>query len=197
MLRTTPYFPALLLALAASGPTVVPLAAQSTRSVAARAGNDYSTPESWLCRPGRDDACAIDLTTTIVAADGTLALEDWSADESAPVDCFYVYPTVSNDPGGNSDMIPGPGETGVVRSQLARFGSKCRLYAPLYRQLTLTALRERMAGGSMTSDRNLGYIDVVDAWNHYLEHDNDGRGVVLIGPENVIVPPAPRPPMST
>ena len=28
---------------------------------------------------------------------------------------------------------------------------------------------------------NLGYRDVVDAWNHYLEHDNDGGGVVLMG----------------
>lgn len=27
----------------------------------------------------------------------------------------------------------------------------------------------------------LGYQDVVDAWNHYLTHHNDGRGVVLIG----------------
>ena len=35
--------------------------------------NDYSKPELWLCRPGRtDDACAIDLTTTVIKADGTV-----------------------------------------------------------------------------------------------------------------------------
>ena len=33
----------------------------------------------------------------------------------------------------------------------------------------------------MASDRTLGYGDVLDAWNHYLKHDNNGRGVVLIG----------------
>ena len=27
----------------------------------------------------------------------------------------------------------------------------------------------------------LGYNDVLDAWNHYLKNDNNGRGVVLIG----------------
>ena len=33
----------------------------------------------------------------------------------------------------------------------------------------------------MTADRAVGYNDVLDAWNHYLKHDNNGRGVVLIG----------------
>src|SRR5262245_42661107 len=70
--------------------------------------NDYSKPESWLCRPGRtDDACAVDLTTTVVKADGTLTRETWSANPNAPIDCFYVYPTVSNDSTPNSDMTAG------------------------------------------------------------------------------------------
>ncbi len=48
--------------------------------------------------PGRtDDACAIDLTTTVVAADGTMTRETWTANPKAPIDCFYVYPTVSMD----------------------------------------------------------------------------------------------------
>jgi hypothetical protein len=33
----------------------------------------------------------------------------------------------------------------------------------------------------MAADRALVYNDVVDAWKYYLEHDNQGRGVVLIG----------------
>src|SRR5215211_2255898 len=66
--------------------------------------NDYADPKTWLCRPGRQDACAVDQTTTVVAADGKLTRETWKADPAAPIDCFYVYPTVSTDPGGNSDM---------------------------------------------------------------------------------------------
>ena len=38
--------------------------------------NDYSKAETWLCRPGRQDACAADLTTTIVAANGKLTEEN-------------------------------------------------------------------------------------------------------------------------
>jgi hypothetical protein len=145
------------------------------------AKNDYADGKTWLCRPGRQDACAVDQTTTIVAADGKLTRETWKADPAAPIDCFYVYPTVSLDPGGNSDMTAGPEENGVVRVQLARFASQCKVYAPLYRQATLTQLRAATAGSPVTVDRALGYNDVVDAWKHYLQHDNNGRGVVLIG----------------
>ncbi|HXG93792.1 MAG TPA: DUF3089 domain-containing protein [Blastocatellia bacterium] len=143
--------------------------------------NDYSDGKNWLCRPGRQDACAADLTTTVIAADGKLTIEKWSRNPDAPIDCFYVYPTVSMDPTPNSDMNAGPEEMAVIRAQFARFGSVCRTYAPLYRQVTLTALRAGIAGKPMAVDRALGYNDVVDAWKYYLEHDNQGRGVVLIG----------------
>jgi hypothetical protein len=143
--------------------------------------NDYAKDDSWLCRPGRQDACAVDLSTTVISASGKLIREDWSANPNAPIDCFYVYPTVSNEPSGNSDMIPGPGEKGVVRAQFARFASKCRVYAPMYRQVTLSALRAAIGGTPIPADRALAYNDVLDAWNSYLEHDNHGRGVVLIG----------------
>lgn len=143
--------------------------------------NDYADGADWLCRPGRQDACAVDLTTTVVAADGTMTKEAFKADPNAPIDCFYVYPTVSNDPTPNSDMKPGPEEYGVITQQFARFAAKCRPYAPLYRQVTLTALKQVMTGQPVNPDRQMAYDDVRDAWRYYLEHDNHGRGVVLIG----------------
>lgn len=81
----------------------------------------------------------------------------------------------------NADMNAGPEELAVIRAQFARFGSVCRTFAPLYRQVTLTALRAAIGGAPMNADRALGYGDVVAAWNHYLDMHNDGRGVVLIG----------------
>jgi len=145
------------------------------------AKNDYSKAETWLCRPGRHDACDVDLTTTIVSANGKLTREQWAANPKAPIDCFYVYPTVSMDTTPNSDMTAGEEELAVVRVQAARFGSQCRVYAPLYRQVTLAALRSVLAGRPANVDRNLAYNDVLDAWNYYLKNDNQGRGVVLIG----------------
>jgi hypothetical protein len=145
--------------------------------------NDYSKPENWLCRPGRtDDACAIDMTTTVVAPDGKLTRETWAANPQAPIDCFYVYPTVARDQTPNSDMTAGDEERNAVRQQFARFASQCRPFAPLYRQVTLRALLGSLSGGGRpVLDRGLAYDDVLEAWNHYVKNDNQGRGVVLIG----------------
>jgi hypothetical protein len=148
----------------------------------APAPNNYSDPKSWLCRPELLGACDFDLTTTVIAANGTLTRETAKVDANASIDCFYVYPTVSTDPTPNSDMTADPAEINVVHQQFARFASKCRPYAPMYRQVTLAGLRTRIAagsgGGSLAS--GLQYDDVRAAWNYYLEHDNKGRGYVLV-----------------
>ena len=150
--------------------------------------NDYSKAENWLCWPGRTDACSGDNTSTVVTADGKATKEAWKADPKAPIDCFYVYPTVSMDKSVLSDMTPNAEEQRVVEQQLSRFASKCRVYAPMYRQFTLTALRAMITGQPMPDGSaanaprpQTGYQDVVDAWNQYLKSENKGRGVVLIG----------------
>jgi hypothetical protein len=146
--------------------------------------NNYADAKTWLCRPdlpAGQNACSIDNTTTVVSAAGALTREPWRANPNASIDCFYVYPTVSTDPTPNSDMIADPAERNVVRQQFARFGSVCRQFAPLYRQVTLTGLRRVMAGGGRVGfEQGLQYDDVRDAWNYYLEHENKGRGFVLV-----------------
>jgi Protein of unknown function (DUF3089) len=155
--------------------------AQSPAAPSPSPAPDYAKAEAWLCRPGRADACAQDQSATVVAEDGALKAESFSADPDAPIDCFYVYPTVSNDPTPNSDMTANAEELYVVQQQFARFGSKCRTFAPLYRQVTLASLRAVMMGQPLAADRAMAYSDVKAAWEHYLAHDNNGRGVVLIG----------------
>ena len=166
---------------AAAQPQPPAPAAQPAADAAPPTPNDYSDPKTWLCRPGGKDACAVDETATIVAADGTLTRETWSADPRAPIDCFYVYPTVSTDPTPTSDMTADPAELNVIRQQFARFASKCLPYAPMYRQVTLAGLRRMLApGAAVTLDQGIQYDDVKNAWNSYLQHDNKGRGVVLV-----------------
>jgi pimeloyl-ACP methyl ester carboxylesterase len=160
--------------LHAQTPAPAPAAASATP-------NDYTQTHAWLCRPGGHDACAVDLTTTVVAADGTLTREPWSARPDAAIDCFYVYPTVSTDQGEYSDMTPDPAERNVIAQQFARFASVCRPFAPLYRQVTLVGLRPRLSGPTIDLGRGPEYNDVRDAWRDYLKRDNGGRGVVLIG----------------
>jgi pimeloyl-ACP methyl ester carboxylesterase len=172
-------FLAVFAALVLSGASA--LAQPQTPPASLSPAPDYADPATWLCRPGRADHCAQDQTTTVVAANGALTREEFRADPAAAIDCFYVYPTVSNDPTANSDMTANAEEQFVIAQQFARFGAKCRLFAPLYRQVTLTALRAGLAGTPMPADRQMAYADVKAAWEHYLAHDNNGRGVVLIG----------------
>jgi Protein of unknown function (DUF3089) len=155
--------------------------ASFTLPVHAASDADYSKPEVWLCRPGRDDACTVPQDATVVSADGKMTREIYKPAKNPPIDCFYVYPTVSTQPGGNSDLTITAAERNVIRAQFARFGAQCRQFAPMYRQVTLTALISNISGKPMQVDRVLGYSDVVAAWNYYLEHDNKGRGVVLVG----------------
>ena len=153
---------------------------------------DYSNPANWLCLPGRADACKVDQSATVVSRSGRTQLEEFDPPrKEPPIDCFYVYPTVSNDPGDISDLIPGPEERGVISRQFARFAASCRQFAPMYRQFTLSALRTMMAdrgqaGGvarpvQAQPGPGGGYNDVLNAWVYYMSHENKGRGVVLIG----------------
>lgn len=160
-------------------------AARQAATQAAPAPNDYKNDANWLCRPGRaGDACDVDLTTTIVQADGSMTVEKFAADPKAPIDCFYVYPTVSTDATPNSDMSQDPAEKNVVLQQFARFASKCRVFAPMYRQITLRGLQAALATSAdplTLFSKGVQYDDVRDAWQSYLKNDNQGRGVVLIG----------------
>ncbi|WP_241527186.1 DUF3089 domain-containing protein [Sphingomonas turrisvirgatae] len=142
---------------------------------------DYSKEANWLCRPGRQDACTAPLDATVIAADGSRTIERFVPAANPKFDCFYVYPTVSTDDTPNSDLNIDEAERRVAQIQAARFRSVCRVYAPMYRQVTLKALREVMMGKPMTADFSIAYADVKAAFDSYMARDNGGRGVVLIG----------------
>ena len=135
-------------------------------------------PTVWLCRPHlAHNPCTRDRTATLVAADGTTRSEHPVTAKSRPVDCFYVYPTVSLQPTINANLDIDPNQISVAIAQASRFSQVCRVYAPIYRQLTLAAI----GGGATRAAAALAYGDVRSAWRDYLAHDNHGRGVVLIG----------------
>lgn len=142
----------------------------------------YSELAHWVCHPDGDDPCDRELDATIVAETGELTVEPWTPASHPAFDCFYLYPTISLDPTGNSDLVPGENEEiQVTRVQAARLGSVCRVFAPVYRQVTLTALIAGLGGNPIPSDTQLANADILDAWRHYIANDNGGRGVLLIG----------------
>ena len=134
----------------------------------------------WLCKPGlADNPCKPGFDTTTISPTGEVGdAQSVKPDRKPRADCFYVYPTVSDDESTNSDLSIDPEERSIALYQAARYTLHCRVFAPMYRQITIQAL---FGGGITEEARELAYGDVVAAWKTYLERYNDGRGVILIG----------------
>ncbi|MDQ8755884.1 DUF3089 domain-containing protein [Sphingosinicella sp. LHD-64] len=167
-----------LLAVLALG-LAVPAAAQAPAEAPAQV--DYANQASWLCLPGRADACGAPQQVADLTPAGYGPVTRSAPAADPPIDCFYVYPTLSRDSTLNSDMNPGPEEQAAAAVQLARFGSVCKTYAPLYRQATLASIFAMAQGTDVAPVMALAYRDVLAAWRHYMAHYNRGRPYVLIG----------------
>ena len=165
------------LILAAALTVATPLTAQP----GAPAAPDYSKDSSWLCLPGRKDSCSTPLPTTSLTPNGYGSTGLSTVAKDPPLDCFYVYPTVSSDAAMNSDMNAGREEQLTAETQFARFASVCRTFAPIYRQMTLAAVAAYSAGANVDAPAALAYRDVLAAWRNYIRTRNGGRPFVLIG----------------
>lgn len=142
---------------------------------------DYGKAASWLCLPGRADDCSTPLPTAALNPNGYGSVGRSSVAKDPPLDCFYVYPTVSSDRGMNSDLSIGNEERNAAQVQAARFSSVCRVFAPVYRQMTLGAVAAAATGADMVGPGMLAYGDVANAWRSYLRNHNKGRPFVLLG----------------
>ncbi|MFL6752117.1 MAG: DUF3089 domain-containing protein [Sphingomicrobium sp.] len=157
-------------------------AAAPVRAQAPAPAPNYANRTSWLCIGAENDLCSVPLATTALNPNGYGSTGKSTVAKDPPIDCFYVYPTVSNDPGMNSDLNPGGGEEkAAIVTQFARFASVCRPFAPIYRQMTLAAVAAAATGGDVSANGILAYGDVLAAWRNYLAIRNRGRPFVLIG----------------
>ena len=136
---------------------------------------DYSVPAHWVCRPGSDGTCTTGLDATVQYADGHTEAQPFTPAADPLIDCFYVYPTVSKEQTPYADLTNSPEIQTITRAQVGRLSSRCRVFAPIYRQETSYGLNS----GAARSDDPM--LDVQAAWAYYLQNDNKGRGVVLIG----------------
>ncbi|MEA2376463.1 MAG: hypothetical protein QOI45_2923 [Thermoleophilaceae bacterium] len=135
----------------------------------------------WLCKPGKPgDACNVSLSTTSFSPQGKrLSVEQIKRPKRPKFDCFYVYPTVSDQKTSTANFDIDPELRSIAQFQAARYSTDCRVYAPVYRQRTLLGI---FGGGTPTgAPPDQGYTDVRSAWRDYLKNYNHGRGVVIIG----------------
>jgi hypothetical protein len=95
----------------------------------------------WLCEPfSTPNPCHDSLESTVYAPDGSSRVERPAFAARPRFDCFYVYPTVSQQQGPNANRDIEAQQVAIAKYQAARYSQLCRVWAPMYRQLTLAAL---------------------------------------------------------
>ena len=144
------------------------------------AAGSANASTKWLCGPGvANDPCRPSLSTTLYRGwgerTGTVTPK---RDRDRGVDCFYVYPTVSDQQTRLATKRVDPELRSIALYQAARFSQLCRVYAPVYRQATVPALQ---AGTTTRRDYLTAYGDVEEAFDAFLHRIGPRRAFVLIG----------------
>jgi hypothetical protein len=134
----------------------------------------------WLCKPGiASNPCGGSLDTTVVVANLATTVQRVSPAANPPVDCFYIYPTVSHQKTLNADLTIDPEERAVAVAQAAQFSQVCRVYAPMYPQLTLMAIADPSNISAQASQ--VAFDGVESGFRSYMAHYNGGRPIVFLG----------------
>jgi hypothetical protein len=169
----------------ANWPTAPSSAASASAASAASAASTAPgtlVPDDtvWLCKPGiANNPCEGNLDATRFDSAGKAGLEKASPAADPPIDCFFVYPTVSRQKTVNADLAIDEEERGVAIAEASRFSQVCRVYAPMYPQITLAGIAtpSKITYGSAIT----AYSSIYSSFHNYLANYNQGRGVVFIG----------------
>lgn len=164
--------------IAAAATFVAAAPSGATPRADARHRTDHTV---WLCRPGVSrDPCTYPLTATAISAAGTRTTRTLAPAKHSRFDCFYVYPTVSTEPGANADLKIQKAEISVAVAQASPFSQVCQVWAPMYRQTTVSQLLKGFDALTPHYDM-IAYRSLLAAWRDFLAHDDHGRPIVLIG----------------
>jgi Protein of unknown function (DUF3089) len=139
----------------------------------------------WLCLPGHHpDPCTPGLSTTVYSPKlEKLRVTHPKRVKHPTIDCFYVYPTVSDQKTPVANLHIDPTQMSIALYQVARYSQYCRVFAPMYRQATLAGISTpgTTANPPTPAQAAEGPADVAAAFKTYLKKYNHGRGFVLIG----------------
>lgn len=133
---------------------------------------DYDQRAAWAVWPG------------VASAADTVPSGATPGKASAPgADVFFIHPTTFLGNDAWNARFDADGFTGqqldetVLANQVSIFNACCRMFAPRYRQATISAFLRPTADSFKAYD--LAYSDVLRAFDHYLQKQNKGRPFVL------------------
>ncbi len=132
---------------------------------------DYSLASNWAVLPGKKIK-ELDKVKVCPCSDS--------------VDVFYVYPTLfldQKDPRWIKELSDSAFSKKIletaVKYQASAWASAGELYVPFYRQAHIRSYHQLEQGGK--DSLLFAYHDVRAAFTYYLEHYNQGRGIILAG----------------
>ena len=134
---------------------------------------DYDSRDAWLVWPGR--ASRADVVPRGI--EGTPARDP-------QVDVFFIHPTTYLDNTAWNARFDEAStmatlENGVLPYQVSTFNGCCRIYAPRYRQATISTFLRPSRDSFAAFD--LAYSDVLRAFDYYLAKENAGRSFIIAG----------------
>jgi Protein of unknown function (DUF3089) len=135
---------------------------------------------TWLCKPGMpDNPCKAPFESTAINGKLEQSLDPKAKTGKTPINCFYVYPTVSEQLTANANLAIEAQQTQIAIDQASRFSQDCRVFAPVYPQFTIAALN---TPGAITPEVALkAYLPVRVAFEEFISKYDKGRGFVLLG----------------
>lgn len=137
---------------------------------------DYSDLKYWAASPHKTDA----------SDQAPVFLKNEKRELLA--DVFFIHPTTyDNDSDTASwnawlsdERVNGETDNTTILLQASVFNGSCRVFAPRYRQANMEAFY-KMGTLQATNTFDLAYSDIKNAFQYYLENENNGRPIVIAG----------------
>lgn len=134
---------------------------------------DYGQADHWLALPDHPSAA--------MATPRGAGFSDLQA--QAVADVFYVHPTTAMREDVRNASLDDADANHMAElmllTQATPFNAVARVYAPRYRQITLSTYA--LDAQAQQAPLNLAYADVLAAFRHYATHYNQGRPFFLVG----------------
>ena len=134
---------------------------------------NYENLNNWAAHPWkRDNADSI-----------PLELKNKEIIDSV-ADVFFIHPTTYTqkeftdwNADINNDQLNQNTDNSTILYQASVFNKRCRIFAPRYRQAHINAFYINQDSASGYFD--LAYNDIKNAFEYYLEHNNDKRPIII------------------
>lgn len=106
----------------------------------------------------------------------------YEKDVDREVDVFLICPTVDTKSETNSFDLNEKLKAHFVNAldmERGIFDETGRLFSPFYRQQSINAYK--LSGEEKEQAKQIAYTDISSAFRWYLDHENNGRGIILAG----------------